>query len=99
MVFDPHCHDWKPAMRSLAKPIASLSVFLFLAACTTVQTQSEFQNSIALSPVDNVVLLSNLAKVIKTLVTKTWTVAFVQPCLTLRAELHFIPAKQFRENL
>ena len=98
MVFDPHCHDWKPAMRSLAKPIVSLSIFLFLAACTTVQTQSEFQNSIALSRVDNVVLLSNLAS------DEDFSDKDVDRCIRpamfdAAPELHFIPAKQFRENL
>lgn len=85
-------------MRSLAKPIASLSVFLFLTACTTVQTQSQFQNSISLSPLDNVVLLSNLAS------DQDFNDKDVDRCIRpamfeAAPELHFIPAKQFREKL
>jgi len=81
-----------------SQPIASLSVFLFLTACTTIQTQSEFQNSISLSPLDNVVLLSNLAS------DQDFSDKDLDRCIRpamfdAAPELHIIPAKQFRENL
>lgn len=98
MAFDPLCRDWYPAMRSLVKPIASLSALLFLTACTTVQTQSEFRSRISLSSLDNVVLLSNLAS------DHAFSDKDVDSCvrpamLDAAPELRFMPAKQFRENL
>jgi len=85
-------------MRSLAKPIASLSALLFLAACTTVQTQSEFRSHICLSSLENVVLLSNLASDLD--FSDKDVDRCIRPAMLEAApELHFIPAKQFRENL
>lgn len=80
------------------KAITSLSAFLFLAACTTVQVQSDLRSPIALSLFDKVVLLSNLAS------DHDFSDKDVDRCvrsamLDAVPELHFIPAKQFRERL
>lgn len=85
-------------MRPFRILAASLLAPLFLSACTVVHSQAEFNRPAFLSSMDNVVLLSNLSS------DQDFNDKDVDRCirpsmLEAAPELHFLSAKQFRENL
>lgn len=85
-------------MRSFTILILILLMLSCLGACTTVQVQSESSSLGTLNAGENIVLLSNLASL------QDFDDSDVDNCIgssmrQANPELHFVAAKQFRENL